>query len=58
LQKLMLRSYSNTLVSVRRVTQDNKGNCWPHRRGTTARGAWELRDDTLRAPRATGLLSR
>jgi RNA-directed DNA polymerase len=25
LQKLMLRSYSNTLVSVRRVTQDNKG---------------------------------
>src|SRR5919199_1432093 len=25
LQKLMLRSYSNTLVSVRRVTQENKG---------------------------------
>jgi RNA-directed DNA polymerase len=25
LQKLMLRSYSNTLVSVRRVTQDNAG---------------------------------
>src|SRR5947207_14598182 len=25
LQKLMLRSYSNTLVSVRRVTQENRG---------------------------------
>jgi RNA-directed DNA polymerase len=25
LQKLMLRSYSNTLISVRRVTQENKG---------------------------------
>src|SRR5690349_20822593 len=29
LQKLMLRSYSNTLVSVRRVTQTNKGKHTP-----------------------------
>src|SRR5437762_2885674 len=29
LQKLMLRSYSNTLVSVRRVTQINKGRNTP-----------------------------
>jgi RNA-directed DNA polymerase len=29
LQKLMLRSYSNTLVSVRRVTQENKGKRTP-----------------------------
>src|SRR5689334_11377763 len=29
LQKLMLRSYSNTLVSVRRVTQQNAGRYTP-----------------------------
>ena len=29
LQKLMLRSYSNTLVSVRKVTQINKGKNTP-----------------------------
>src|SRR5918912_3503453 len=29
LQRLMLRSYSNTLVSVRRVTQENKGKRTP-----------------------------
>ncbi len=29
LQKLMLRSYSNTLVSVRRVTQTNRGKYTP-----------------------------
>ena len=29
LQKLMLRSYSNTLVSVRRVTQENQGKRTP-----------------------------
>src|SRR5919206_1227559 len=29
LQKLMLRSYSNTLTSVRRVTQENKGKRTP-----------------------------
>src|ERR687887_273783 len=29
LQKLMLRSYSNTLISVRRVTQENKGKRTP-----------------------------
>src|SRR6266851_5855904 len=29
LQRLMLRSYSNTLVSVRRVTQINKGKHTP-----------------------------
>jgi RNA-directed DNA polymerase len=30
-EKLMLRSYSNRLVSVRRVTQENRGkrNSWP-----------------------------
>jgi RNA-directed DNA polymerase len=29
LQKLLLRSYSNTLVSVRRVTQQNRGKYTP-----------------------------
>src|SRR5919201_5236244 len=29
LQKLMLRSYSNTLVSVRRITQENQGKKTP-----------------------------
>jgi RNA-directed DNA polymerase len=47
LQKLMLRSYSNTLVSVRRVTQDNKGKDTPGIDGvkvTTAEGRGRLVD--------------
>jgi RNA-directed DNA polymerase len=46
LQKLMLRSYANTLLSVRRVTQDNAGRNTP---GVdklvvkTPQGAWAAR---------------
>src|SRR5919201_5239905 len=35
LQNLMLRSYSNTLISVRRVTQENKGKRTPGIDGVT-----------------------
>jgi RNA-directed DNA polymerase len=47
LQKLMLRSYSNTLISVRRVTQENKGKRTPGIDGvkvTTPEGRGRLVD--------------